>query len=143
MEVVDRAVEAGRNPYDDNPLKLTLEQAREVLQKEKESPAFPSPRSPGPDYSYLLYDEEPCMCPACRGKRAGASSDEEYDRPIDEEEMERSFYAAAPSHIPKEILPALFEVAKTAYATGEDPTDVLSRILGDMGGGKRKKGKRG
>jgi hypothetical protein len=141
MEVVDRAVEAGRNPFDDNPLKLTVEQAREVLQKEKESPAFPSHRSPGPDYSYLLYDDEPCMCPACRGKR-GLSPDEEDDRYIDEDEMDRSFYEAAPSDIPREILPALLEVAKEAFATGQDPTDVLARILGGMGG-KKKKGKRG
>jgi tetratricopeptide (TPR) repeat protein len=146
MEVVDRAVEAGRNPYDDNPLKLTLDQAREVLRKEKESPAFPSPRNPGPDYSYLLYDDEPCMCPACRGKRAGASPDGE-DEPYIDEEMERSFYAAAPGGIPPEILPALLEVAKEAYRTGSDPEELMEQILAGMGGktpgGKKKKGKRG
>jgi hypothetical protein len=140
MEVVDRAVEAGRNPFDDNPLKLTVEQAREVLRKEKASPAFPSRRSPGPDYSDLL-DDEPCMCPACRRERAGLSPDGEDDRYIDEAEMDRSFFEAAPKDIPREILPALLEVAKEAYATGQDPTDVLARILGDLGG-KKKKGKR-
>jgi len=140
MEVVDRAVEAGRNPFDDNPLKLTVEQAREVLRKEKASPAFPSPRIPGPDYSDLL-DDEPCMCPACRRGRAGLSPDGEDDRYIDEAEMDRSFFEAAPKNIPREILPALLEVAKEAYATGQDPTDVLARILGDLGG-KKKKGKR-
>ena len=142
MEVVDRAVEAGRNPYADNPLKLTLEQAREVLRTEKESPAFPSPRNPGPDYSYLLYDEEPCMCPACRGKRAGAEGE-----PYIDEEMERSFYAAAPGGIPPEILPALLEVAKEAYRTGSDPEELMERIFAGMGGknpgAKKKKGKRG
>jgi hypothetical protein len=140
MEVVDRAVEATRNPFDGDPLSLTIQQAREVLQKEKASAAFPSRRNPGPDYSYL-FDDEPCMCPACRRERAGVSPDGEDDEYIDEEEMARSFFESAPKEIPREILPALLEVAKEAYATGQDPTDMLARILGGAGG-KKKKGKR-
>jgi hypothetical protein len=55
--------------------------------------------------------------------------------------MERSFYEAAPKHIPPEILPSLFEVAKEAFYMGQDPQELLEQILGPMGG-KKKKGKR-
>jgi hypothetical protein len=140
MEVVGRAVEAGRNPFDDSPFTLTADQARDVLRKEKGSPAFPSFYSPGPDYSNLFPDDA-CMCPSCRGER-GAPPDVDDRVSADLEEMERSFYEAAPRDIPSEILPALFEVAKEAFFSGEDPDEILSRILEDPRGGKRKKGRR-
>jgi hypothetical protein len=149
MEVVSRAVEAGRNPFDDNPLSLTADQARDVLRQEKASPAFPSRSSPGPDYSDLLPDDL-CMCAACRGKR-GQSSDPDLDDvfnldadELNEDEMKRSFFEKAPKDIPREILPALFEVAKEAFLRGEDPTEVLSQTLvEDAPGRKKKKGRRG
>jgi hypothetical protein len=62
MEVVSQAVEAGRE-LSGEPLSLTADQARDVLRKEKASPAFPSRSSPGPDYSDLFPDDL-CMCPA-------------------------------------------------------------------------------
>ena len=139
MEVVSQAVEAGRDPFDDNPLSLTADQAREVLRKEKESPAFPSRYSAGPDYSDL-FSGDLCMCPSCRRKRGESSGPDDADYP-DEDEMAREFYAAAPKDIPRDILPALFEVAKMAYLTGEDPDELLSGILGPRRG-KKKKGRR-
>jgi hypothetical protein len=69
------------------------------------------------------------------------SPDGEDDQYIDEDEMARSFFESAPKEIPREILPALLEVAKEAYSTGQDPTELLSRILGGAGG-KKKQGKR-
>lgn len=144
MEVIDRAVEAGRDPFDDTPFTLTLDQARDVLAKEKASPAFPSRNNPGPDYS-SLFGEALCMCPGCRSERGEFSdpySFEEDGEPIpDLEEMERSFYAAAPKDVPREMLPALFEVAKQAFFTGQEPEDLLSEIFASTGG-RKKKGKR-
>jgi tetratricopeptide (TPR) repeat protein len=139
MEVVDRAVEAGRDPYDNEPRSLTADQARGVLAKEKASPEFPSRDNRGPDYS-SLFDGDLCMCPKCRRERGEsfAPNDEAFPG---EEEMERSFYEAAPKHIPPEILPSLFEVAKEAFYMGQDPQELLEQILGPMGG-KKKKGKR-
>lgn len=139
MEVVSEAVEAGRGPFDDNPLSLTADQAREVLRKEKASPAFPSRYTPGPDYSDL-FPGDLCMCPSCRRERGGSSDTNDRDYP-DEDEMAREFYAAAPKGIPPDILPALFEVAKMAYLTGEDPDEIMSEILGPRSG-KKKKGRR-
>jgi tetratricopeptide (TPR) repeat protein len=144
MEVVDRAVEASRDSSQDDPLSLTADQAREVLRKEKASPAFPSSSSLGPDYSDLFPDDL-CMCPACRGKR-GESSDPDLDDifNLDEDELKRTFFEAAPKDIPREILPALFEVAKGAFLSGEDPAKVLSQILlEDAPGRKKKNGRRG
>ena len=155
MEVVGRAVEAGRDLFDAVPLSLTADQARDVLRKEKASPAFPSGSSPGPDYSDLFPDNL-CMCPACRGKR-GQSSDPDLDDTfnldadeLDEDEMKRTFFENAPKDIPREILPALFEVAKEAFFRGEDPMEILSQIFLEEAparknspGRKNKKGRRG
>ncbi len=144
MEVVSQAVEAGRSPFDDKPLSLTADQARDVLRKEKQSPAFPSPYSPGPDYSNLFPDGA-CMCPSCRRERGQSPGPDDGYYP-GEDEMAREFYAAAPKGIPSEILPALFEVAKMAYLTGEDPDELMTEILGTPSGrsrgGKKKKGRR-
>jgi hypothetical protein len=136
LELVDRAVEAGRNPFDDDALSLTVDQARDVLAKEKASPAFPSRSNPGPDYSNLFSDGL-CMCPSCRREREEFSDTDD----LEEDEMERAFYQAAPKDVPREILPALFEVAKQAFFTGQNPDEVLSRILGSPGGKKKKKGR--
>jgi hypothetical protein len=155
MDVVSRAVEAGRDLFEEDPLSLTADQARDVLRKEKASPAFPSRSSPGPDYSDLLRDEL-CMCPVCRGER-GQSSDPDLDDlfnsdvpEMDEDEMKRSFFESAPKDIPREILPALFEVAKESFFRGDDPLEILSQILLEDApapknppGRKKKKGRRG
>jgi hypothetical protein len=147
MEVVSQAVEAGRDFLDEDPLSLTADQAREVLRKEKASPAFPTRSSPGPDYSDLFPDDL-CMCPACRGKR-GESPDPDLDDifdldadELDEDEMKRSFFEKAPEEIPREILPALFEVAKEAFFSGQDAEELLSRILLEGPSGKKKNARR-
>ena len=95
------------------------------------------------------------MCPACCAKR-GQSSDPDLDDifnldadELDEDEMKRSFFENAPKDIPREILPALFEVAKESFLKGEDPTEILSQVLlGDAPArknrpGRKKKGGRG
>jgi len=136
-------------------LSLTADQAREVLRKEKASPDFPSRSSAGPDYSDLFLDDL-CMCPACCAER-GQSSDPDLDDifdpgvpELDEDEMKRSFFEKAPKDIPREILPALFEVAKESFFSGEDPAEILSQIFLEAAparknapGRKKKKGRRG
>jgi hypothetical protein len=147
MEVVSQAVEAGRTVADGEPLSLTADQARDVLRREKMSPAFPY-RSAGPDYSDLFPDDL-CTCPACRAKR-GQPFDPDPDDPFqlageapDEDEILRSFFEAAPKEIPRELLPALFEVAKESFLRGEDPTEVLTQILLEgPPSRKKKKGRR-
>jgi hypothetical protein len=148
LEVVNQAVEGGRNPFSDTPLSLTAEQSRAVLAKEKKHPAFPSRFGPGPDYSEFFSDNG-CMCPACCARRGEPFDPDVFEPDLfdefepDEEEMERSFFETAPKGIPREILPALFEVAKEAFYSGENPEELLARILLEgEGGKKKKKGKR-
>ncbi len=154
MEVVNRAVEAGRNLFDAAPLSLTADQARDVLLKEKASRDFPSRFSPGPDYSDL-FPEDLCMCPACRSTRS-QSSDPDLDDvfnldadELDEDQLKRFFFENAPKDIPRDILPALFEVAMESFFRGEDPMEALPQIFLEDAptqtnppGGKKKKGKR-
>ena len=144
LEVVSQAVEAGRDLAGEDPLSLTLDQARGVLRKERASPAFPSRSAPGPDYSDLFPDRL-CMCPACRANR-GQYFDTDpdgpfggLDRELDEDEMKRAFLEGAPQDIPGEILPALFDVAKQAFSRGQDPTEILAQILLQNPSGRKKK----
>jgi hypothetical protein len=85
------------------------------------------------------------MCPACRAKR-GQPFDPDLDDPfqlaaeeLDEEEMKRSFFEKAPKEIPREMLPALFDMAKAAFLRGEDPTEILSQILLESPPSRKKK----
>jgi hypothetical protein len=132
MDVVSRAVEAGRGPFDDEPLSLSADQAREVLRKEKASSAFPSSSRPGPDYSELFSGEL---------RSYPFDQFDIDDDPLDEEEIKRLFFEKAPEEIPRDLLPALFEVAKESLISGEDPVEILSELLGeDVPAGKNQSG---
>jgi hypothetical protein len=165
MEVVSHAVEAGRDPFGDDPLTLTAEQAREVLRKEKASPEFPTGYRPGPDYGDLFDDGVPCMCPDCRAKRGEsfgpayedtayedtayedpAYEDPAYEDPALEEprteaDFEKMVYGAVPKDMPRELVDALIQMAKQAFLAGQSPDEFMSGFLGGPGRGK-KKGKR-
>ncbi len=162
MEVVSHAVEAGRDPFGDDPLTLTAEQAREVLRKEKASPEFPARYRPGPDYGDLFDDPDPfdipdpfddggpCMCPDCRAKRGEsfgpASEDVAYEGPAFEEprteaDFEKMFYAAVPKDMPRGLVDDLMQMAKQAFLSGQSPDEFISELMGIPSRGK-KKGKR-
>ena len=146
MDVVDQAVEIVRNPDGGDPLSLTLEQARCVVEKELKAPAFPGRFSPGPDYRDLLpVPRQLCPCPDCcrqRGEAAMDWFDEVDDEPeIDEAEMKRTFYERLPEGIPPDLARELFEVMKESLLSGESPEEIMSRVMGG-GGGKKKKGRR-
>lgn len=148
MEVVDNAVESGRTPFDDL-VSLTLDQAREVVRKEKAAPAFPSRYNSGPDYSDFLPSDsgldEPCQCPECRSSR-GESPDPADSFEIDDAEMERIFNERVPKDLPPELSRALLEVMKGAFKNGESPDQIMSRVAGIEKGlaaaKKKKKGRR-
>jgi hypothetical protein len=142
MQVVDRAVEIVRNPLGGDSVSLTLEQAREVVRQELDSPAFPGRFNTGPDYRYLM-PGKPCQCPDCRSRRGETPElpdEPEDDFGFDEEDMEKAFNQAAPGDMPPEISKALFEIMKKALLSGESPDQIISRIIG--GAEKQKKGRR-
>lgn len=82
MAVVEEAIELLRGISKSGDLSLTLEQAAEVLRKEKKEPAFPQGNSRGPDYRGILKDKL-CQCPECRRARG------EIVEPFDDFDIER------------------------------------------------------
>jgi tetratricopeptide (TPR) repeat protein len=146
MEIVDRAVEALRDPFGENPVSLTLEQAREVMRREIAWTDFPIWPDAGPDYSSLIPDE-PCQCPECRKRRANAGPLDEYDA-LDEDDLtdpnfEKIFYDNAPEGMPPELSKMLFDTLKEAFLAGISPDEVMSQLdrLGNPGPKKRRRKK--
>jgi hypothetical protein len=142
MDVVEKAVELlGDSPFED--LTLTLEQASEVVTKEKAERAFPTVYRPGPNYSAYL-GEELCNCPKCRRERGQAvgpfealdGDDDDLDAMLDDIEF--------PPGMPPEIAQAMFGEIGKAVQRGESIDSLLNRLFGPGAGfgGKRKKGRR-
>ena len=135
-EVVNAALELGGKQFIIAPEPITLEQAREVARREKESPRYPSRFDAVPDYSDL-FPGSPCDCPECRRQR-GEEADSLDDFP-DIESMKRAFLEEA-RDLPKEMALAMFEMTKQAFLNGGKPEDVLEELFG--GGMKRRNKKR-
>lgn len=150
MSVVDEAVEIVRDPFGGESVSLTLDQARDVVQRELRSSAFPSRSNQGPDYHDLVPADTPCQCPDCRRQRKEAEpdtfdygqslNDKEDEFELDEGEMEKIFKEAVPKDIPPAFAQQMFEVLKQSFRTGESPEEIMSRVFGDPG--KKKKGRR-
>ena len=133
-EVVSQAVELGRNPFGDEAMTVTIEQAREVIRRELASPAFPDRFTKAQDYSDLFPDDDgPCDCPDCRRERGESAS---FDA-VDEVELKRIFDQHAPKDLPPDMLNDLFRMLKDAYMSGVDPDEILSQVMGES----KKKGK--
>ncbi len=109
-----------------------------MVRRELAAPKFPSRSDSGPDYGDLL-PATLCQCPDCRRKRGELEIDEEE---FDEDKMEEIFYKNAPPDLPPDLARKLFEVMKEAFLSGEDPEEIISQILGDEGGEKKKKGRK-
>lgn len=134
-EVLARAVDILRDPFGDDSFCVTLEQARDIARKEAAFPAFPSGFDSGPDYSELLpglFDEEDMA--------GGDPFDEPFD--LGESEMRAMFNRGLPKDVPPDLAASLFDVMKEAVLGGKSPEELLSQILGERGGSKKKKGRR-
>ncbi len=139
MGVVDQAVQIVLDPMDGEPIRVTLDEARNVVRKELDSPEFPSPFKPGPDYRKLLPDEL-CQCPECRRQRGDGPGLE--DNGFDETQMEEIFKAGVPKDMPPEIAGMLYDVVKEAFRAGISPDEIVSQILDGAGGKHQKKGRK-
>ena len=138
MNLVERAVELLRGPFESDGLSMTLDQAAEVLRKEKAEPAFPKGLARTPDYSDILPDEL-CQCPDCRRAR-GETVEPSADPDFDEEDLLDEI--EVPPDMPPEIARILFEETAKAVRQGESLDELISRLMGGGRGGKRKKGRR-
>ncbi|SPF34765.1 conserved hypothetical protein [Candidatus Sulfopaludibacter sp. SbA4] len=155
MRLVEEAVELTRGRVGPQALTLTLEQAAEVLRKEKAAKRLPKHPGQGPSYRNLL-PRNLCPCPTCRAQRgelvgdpydefeddefADDFTDEDFDK-LDFEEMMEEF--PLPPGVPPQIGRVLFEEAKKAAKRGESLDDLQSRLFRFLtGGGTGKKGRR-
>jgi hypothetical protein len=154
METVGEAVDLVRGVFDSGPFSLTLEQAREVVQKEIAASVYPAGNSRGPDYSGLMPGRL-CDCPECRRARGEMSvplgdddfDDEDFDEDLDDAKMEKIFNDRVPPGMPPEMAQMLFEILKEGYRNGLSPDEILDSLdeMAGLGGGfsrKRKKGGR-
>ncbi len=143
-ELIEEAVELLHGPLDADDLTVTLDQAAEVLRKEKAEQTVPG-NGPGPDYSDILGEyyedgvmEDICQCPNCRRRRGEmGESDFEPDDSYDEE-----FLRGMPEDMPPELGRMFLEETKRAVMNGESIEQVLSRLTGQLMPGGRKKGRR-
>ncbi len=134
MELVADAVQALHQVAPEG-FSVTLEEAVEVIRKEKAARTISPAGTPSPDYSDLFVRDE-CPCPECRRRRG-----EEPD--IDDDEFGSIFGPEIPPGMPPEIAEMLYEETAKAVESGESLEDLLSRL--QRGGGflkKKKKGKR-
>jgi len=149
MDVVDQALRIARHPFQDRPISLTIDQAREVVRRELASPAFPDTRNPGPSYSDL-FPQLLCQCPGCRrnrGETVGLFDEEdEDDFDMSDEEMEDILDEGIPEGMPPELARAFLDIMKESAITGQRPEEIMARILGGGPGGRPdgggKKGRR-
>jgi hypothetical protein len=148
METVGEAVDLVRRALDSEPFTVTLDQAREVVQKEIAASDYPDGSTRGPDYSTLLPNQL-CNCPKCRRARGETPTpfddldfDDDY---LDDEKMEKIFTERVPEGMPPELAQMLFEVLKEGYRTGLSPDEILEELedMGGLGGSFREKGKKG
>jgi len=148
MDLVDEAVELVRNPYGGESAHMTLEQAREVVRRELQSPQFPTRNSTPPDYDDLLpMAKRICDCADCRRKRGEPVDDDEdlglfddlLEPGFDDATMREMFDQMAPKEMSSELKNQLFEMMKESFVTGESPEQIMERTFGPPTGGKKKK----
>ena len=140
--VVDDAIEI--NPYAvGSATALTLEQARDVVRREKLQTKFPKYGDPGPDYDDLLGVR--CDCPACRRKRGDkvsprqeeywldqAASDMDQEDALEDDgfdaDFRRQFFSRLPEGIPPVVARRMFDIFADGIKSGEEPAEVLARL---------------
>ncbi|MPZ21433.1 MAG: hypothetical protein GEV06_26605 [Luteitalea sp.] len=137
-ELVENAVELCRTLAGfDGALPLTLDQARDVLGREKAARKPPRGSHSGPSYDDLL--GAPCQCAVCRRRRGeGVDPFEELDEEDDPFDMD------IPPGMPPAIAEIFIEVAKEAAARGQSLEEFMADPLNEPPRPKRrrKKGRR-
>jgi hypothetical protein len=151
MQLVEEAVELTRGRFGPRALTLTLEQAAEVLRKEKAAKRLPKYPGQGPNYRNVL-PRNLCPCPTCRAQRGEPVNPYDFEDEFEdgedfdefEDEMEEMFEEfPLPPGVPPDVARMLFEETKKAAKRGESLDDLQARLFGYlMGGQKGKKGRR-
>lgn len=112
---------------------LTLEEAAEVLRKEKAVRTISPAGTPSPDYSGFFVKDEECQCPECR-RRRGEQPD------FGDDDFDSIFGPEIPPGMPPEIAEMLYEETAKSVERGESLEELLSRL---QRGPLTKKGRKG
>jgi hypothetical protein len=126
MELVEEAVELVRGPFEFDQVSLTLDQARDVLRKEKAAPEPPGKNRRGPDYGDLIGDTA-CQCAACRQARGEVV--DPFDDLDGDRDDEEDFGFEIPPGMPPEIAAMFAEEVERAVRRGESFQEFLARLL--------------
>jgi hypothetical protein len=138
-ELVEAAVELVRGLFEFDQVSLTLDQARDVLQKEKAAGEPPSKRRPGPTYGDLIGGD--CQCARCRQAR-GEALDPFDDLDDDEFVEDEDFAFEPPPDMPPEIAEMFAEEIEKAIRRGESVEEFLARLLAGGPPPRRRKKRR-
>ncbi len=131
------------------PIPLTLDQAEEVVKRERSAPVYPRHGNRGgPRYLDML-ETQVCNCPDCRRQRGETEEPDQFgfdgsEREFDEKRMRELLDQKAPEGTSPEMIDLILDQLKNAYLNPSFMEEALARAFGDHvpGGGKKKKGKR-
>jgi hypothetical protein len=110
--------------YGESRLDITLEDAREVLRREKNAPDWPSLQKPGPDYADLELPARPGSNP----------SDDDYEFDDDDPDGEFPDFeeflpgVAVPPDMPPELAKAVFQAMREAQRAGMSEQEFFSGL---------------
>ena len=135
-ELVEEAVELVRGLFEFDHVSLTLDQARDVLQREKAAPEPPGKNRPGPAYGDLIGGD--CQCARCRQARGEVVSP--FDA-LDADDLgdDEDFGFEMPPDMPPEMAELFAAEVDEAIARGESVEAFLARLL--AGGSPRRRRK--
>jgi hypothetical protein len=142
--LVEEAIELVRGLFEFDHGSLTLDQARDVLQKEKAAPEAPTKDRPGPTYRDLIGGD--CQCARCRRARGEVIDprdmfDDDFD--ADDFDDDEDFEFEAPPDMPPEVGKMFADEIAKSIRGGESFQDFLARMLaGGSAGRRRRKGGR-
>jgi tetratricopeptide (TPR) repeat protein len=132
VDLAGKAVELLAGPFKDGSIKVTLQQAAEVVRAEIKKP---KPKDPPPSYRSITAGEF-CDCLECQRARGQGlvpfyldDDDDLDDDPFDEDDP---MGFDMPPDMPPAIAAMLFEETEKAVMKGESLDDLMARLI-DMG----------
>ena len=145
-ELVEEAVELVHGLFEFDQVSLTLEQARDVLKREKAAPAPPRRNRPGPAYGDLLGSD--CQCATCRQARGEVVGpfDALYDDDLDDFDAlydDEDVGFEIPPDMPPDIAKMFAAEIDKAVRRGESVDEFMAHLFaGESPRRRRKKRKR-
>jgi hypothetical protein len=129
-EIVEEAAELVSGLFESDHVSLTLDQARDVLRKERAARRPPTKQRPGPEYGDLFGGR--CQCAGCRRARAEGLDpfadldDDDGDLDLDDDE---DLGFGGPPDVPPDLARMLAEEVQKARRRGESVEEFLGRLF--------------